>query len=97
MDEYNYDALASTVKNEDITSSGQNQEILRRLKDNDIQENLWISNVDDGDEDDVYYIPMMMQRIRGGWDISLVEIQVYRLSISSTEVTPSKIYLSAKD
>ena len=95
MEEYNYDALASTINIEDITSNGQNQEILRRLKDNDIQKNLWISNVDDGDEDDVYYIPDI-GRIWGGWDISLVVTQVCRSSIS-TEVTPSKIYLSAKD
>ena len=36
MEEYNYDALSSTIKFEDITSSKSNQDILRRLKENDI-------------------------------------------------------------
>ena len=44
MDEYNkYDALASTIKIEDITSDELNQNILRRLKDNDPSfDELWI-------------------------------------------------------
>ena len=35
MEEYNYDALASTIKVEDITSDEQNQDIIRQLKEND--------------------------------------------------------------
>ena len=41
MEDYNYDTLSSTIKIEDITSSKSNQDILRRLKENDIK-NLWI-------------------------------------------------------
>ena len=47
MEGYNYDALASTVKIEDITSDDINQDILRQLKDNELQKNLWICNSDD--------------------------------------------------
>ena len=35
MEGYDYDAAASTIKIEDITSNKINQEILRRLKEND--------------------------------------------------------------
>ena len=45
MDEYNYDALASTVQIEDISSNERNQEILRRLKENDPSlGTMWIRN-----------------------------------------------------
>ena len=35
MEHYKYDELASTIKIEDISSDELNQEILRRLRDND--------------------------------------------------------------
>ena len=35
MEEYNYEALARSIKIEDITSDEDNQNILRRLKEND--------------------------------------------------------------
>ena len=41
MEGYNYDALASAVKIEDVTSDEINQVILRQLKDNELQKNLW--------------------------------------------------------
>ena len=57
MEEYNYDALSTTIKFEDITSSETNQDILRRLKENDIDE-LFICNEEttDGNKDD--YTPL---------------------------------------
>ena len=55
MEEYNYDALSSAIKIEDITSSKSNQDILRRLKDNDIKF-LWIYNGETTDRDDCDYI-----------------------------------------
>ena len=43
MEECNYDELASTINIEDISSDELNQEILRRLKDNDPSfDELWI-------------------------------------------------------
>ena len=56
MEEYNYDALSSTIKFEDITSSKSNQDILRRLKQNDI-DTLFICNENTTTEDDRDYIP----------------------------------------
>ena len=57
MEEYNYDALSSTIKFEDITSSKSNQDILRRLKENDV-EILYICNEGNIAEDDRDYIPL---------------------------------------
>ena len=55
MEGYNYDALSSTIKCEDITSSKTNQDILRRLKENDIKF-MWICNEETTDRDDCDYI-----------------------------------------
>ena len=59
MDEYNYDAFASTINIEGITSSKLNQEdILRRLKDNDPSLNrLRICGVNSTDRESHNYIP----------------------------------------
>ena len=57
MEEYNYDALASSVKIKDITSNERNRETLRRLKGNHPLKTLWISNVDDGDIINIDYCP----------------------------------------
>ena len=51
MDGY-YDALATTIKIEDISSNVRNQNILRQLKDNDPTfDKLWICNQDQIDDE----------------------------------------------
>ena len=66
MEEYNYDALSSTIKFEDITSSKSNQDILRRLKENDI-DTLFICNENTTTEDDRDYIPFNDEKNDMGW------------------------------
>ena len=56
MEGYNYDALSSTIKFEDITYFKSNQDILRRLKENDIDK-LWICDEETTDGDTRDYIP----------------------------------------
>ena len=57
MDEYNYAALAKTKTIENITSDERNQDILRRLKDNDPSLNrLRICNYVGDESDSCYYI-----------------------------------------
>ena len=79
MEGYNYDALASTVKIEDITSDDINQDILRQLKDNELQKNLWICNSDDYMESTAL---VMILNSWDGWDIILVRTRVCRSYIS---------------
>ena len=46
MEGYDYDAAASTIKLEDITTDRTNREILRRLKDNDPNfVKLWVTDM----------------------------------------------------
>jgi len=71
MAEYNYAALASTIKIEDITSDKHNQSILQRLRDNDTSlDKLWIYNkecddIGDSSDNDDYYAPDHVEEL--GW------------------------------
>ena len=57
MEGCNYDAVSTTIKFEDITSSETNQGILRRLKENDIDK-LWICDEETTDGDTRDYVPL---------------------------------------
>ena len=87
MEEYNYDALCSTIKFEDITSSKSNQNILRRLKENDIDK-LWICDEETTDGDTRDYIPLDNENDMGwlgyfiGNNTSLKEFRFLTLAIN---------------
>ena len=64
MEEYNYDALSSTIKFEDITSSKKNQDTLRRLKENDVDK-LYICDQDQIRDEDIDFCPINGEEL--GW------------------------------
>ena len=52
MEGYDYDAAASTIKIEDITSNKINRDILRRLKEDDPEfDEVWVTNARDDEFD----------------------------------------------
>ena len=62
MEDYNYDALAINTEIEDIPYISENNKgILRRLRENDLLDNLWIYDddvaVDSDSEDNIEYFP----------------------------------------
>ena len=93
MEEYNYDALASTIKIEDITSDEQNQDIIRQLKENDPNRDL----VCICDEDDAWsendYCPVEEEM---GWLGYYIGKNTSLWRLGSTELMLSAIYLSAE-